>query len=122
MEATDYAKFVLALLFVLALIGLLAVLARRFGLGPAQARGGRGLHKRLRIVEVAPLDAKRRMVLVRRDDMEHLVILGHNGETVVETGIQAPADDVAEAPAAPNSFSAVLKRTNAPTGKPEDDV
>lgn len=91
MNLQDYAKFVLALIFVLGLIGLLATVARRLGFGLPQTQTRRGQAKRLAIVEVAALDAKRRLVLIRRDDIEHLIILGHNGETVVETGITPPA-------------------------------
>ncbi|HEY9163599.1 MAG TPA: flagellar biosynthetic protein FliO [Magnetovibrio sp.] len=91
MNIEDYAKFVLALIFVLGLIGLLATVARRLGLGLPQTQTRRGQAKRLAIVEVSALDAKRRLVLIRRDAVEHLIILGHNGETVVETNITPPA-------------------------------
>lgn len=94
MEAETYLRFVLALVFVLALIGLMAWLARRMGFGiPLQ--GGRGQKKtrRLGLVEVMPLDGRRRLVLVRRDDVEHLVILGPNSETVVETDVPPGGGD-----------------------------
>ena len=90
MDVYAYAKFVLALLFVLGLIGLLAAAAKRWGLGLPQAQVRRGKEKRLSIVEIANLDTKRRLVLIKRDDVEHLLILGHNGETIVETGITSP--------------------------------
>ncbi|MGF1639713.1 MAG: hypothetical protein ACFCUO_02055 [Rhodospirillales bacterium] len=94
-----YLHFALALAFVLALIGVLAVLARRLGLGyAAPSRTGR--RRRLSVAEVLPLDAKRKIVLLRRDGVEHLVILGPTSEILVETGIVAPdrfADAVAEA-------------------------
>jgi flagellar protein FliO/FliZ len=79
-------KFALAFLLVLGLIALGAWTLRRFGLGVVTA-GTRG--RRLSIVESLALDARHRLVLVRRDDREHLLLLG-NGETVVETGIVAP--------------------------------
>lgn len=80
-----YFQFLLALIFVLALIGILTVVARRFGLGHRFVV--RGDRRRLGIVEIMPLDAKRRLVLVSRDDTEHLIILGAGSETVVERGI-----------------------------------
>lgn len=84
------AKFAAALVFVLALMGGLALALRRFGLSrPIGAVGKR----RLKIVEILPIDSRRRAVLLRRDGREHLVILGANGETVVETGIEAGQDD-----------------------------
>ena len=95
MELGDYARFILALVFVLALIGLLTWLVRRFGLAgrmPTARKHGR----RLDIVEVVALDSRHRLVLVRRDRTEHLVLLGANADIVVERGIdgaQAGHDD-----------------------------
>ena len=88
MEPVNYLRFVLALIFVLGLIGSLAMLARRYGLG-LRAPTRRVGRRRLSIAEIMPLDAKRRAVLIRRDDVEHLVILGPHGETVVEVGLPA---------------------------------
>ncbi len=96
MEFTDYLRFVAALAFVVGLIGLLAIAAKRFGMAPRIVKDP-GRKGRLAIVDMAPLDGRRRLVLVRRDDVEHLVILGANSETVVETGIPATrATDAAE--------------------------
>jgi flagellar protein FliO/FliZ len=84
-------KFLLALVFVLGLIGAFAVLARKMGFGH-RAPTRRGAARRLEIVDSLPLDPKRRLMLVRRDDVEHLVLLGGSSETVVETGIHRDAD------------------------------
>ena len=83
-----YWRFVLALVLVLALIFAVAWIAKRLGLGGrmAVARGKR----RLSIEEVLSLDAKRRLVLVKRDGIEHLVLLGIGNDVVIETGIAAP--------------------------------
>lgn len=85
MTATSYVQFVLALVFVLALIGVAAIVARRLGLGHAAGPAGR--RRRLAVEQVLPLNGKRRLVLLRRDAIEHLVILGPASETVVECGI-----------------------------------
>ena len=88
MEFDTYLRFLMALIFVLALIGLLAWLAKRFGVGgKLSVTPGR---RRLGIVEVSQLDGKRRLVLVRRDSVEHLLLLGTGSETVVERGIPIP--------------------------------
>ncbi|HUK60768.1 MAG TPA: flagellar biosynthetic protein FliO [Stellaceae bacterium] len=80
----SYAWYFSALLIVIALILALAWIARRLGvMGRLTTSGGK---RRLAIVEVLPLDAKRRLVLVKRDDAEHLVLLGMNGDIVVESG------------------------------------
>src|SRR5487761_1194889 len=95
-----YVWYFAALLLVVGLIFSLAWAARRLGLmGRLATAGGR---RRLAIVEVLPLDGKRRLVLLRRDGAEHLVLLGLTGDIVVEC--------VAPAPSAP-SFVAALEGT-----------
>lgn len=89
MNATDYFRFLAALIFVLALIGILGWLLRRYASGaPPTRRGERG-RKRLSIVEVRPIDPKRRLILVRRDDVEHLILTGPQADVVIERGIGA---------------------------------
>ncbi|OSQ39696.1 flagellar biosynthetic protein FliO [Thalassospira mesophila] len=85
MDMESYFRFVAALVFVLALIGLIALLARRFV--PGARTVNRGKKRRLALIEVLPLDTKRRLVLLRRDDTEHLIVLGPNGDLVVERNI-----------------------------------
>ena len=82
-----YWRFVGALVVVLALIFAAAWIAKRFGVGGrlATPRGKR----RLSIQEVLPLDSKRRLVLLKRDGIEHLLLLGLHDDIVVETGIAA---------------------------------
>ena len=96
MEFWGYLKFLLALVFVLGLIGLLATLARRMGVGFPAAALKRIKSRRLSVVEVTSIDGRRRLVLVRRDDTEHLILLGPSSELVIERGIRAggkpPAD------------------------------
>jgi flagellar protein FliO/FliZ len=94
MELEAYLRFGLALLFVLGLIGLCAWGAKRLGMTP-RVSAGAGRARRLAIVEVAAVDAKRRLVLVRRDDREHLLLLGAAQDVVVESGIAAPAAELA---------------------------
>ena len=84
MSLDIYTRFVLALVAILVLLGLLAWLGRRFGLAGRPASGAK---RRLAIVEIAPIDGKRRLVLLRRDHTEHLVLLGPDSAIVVESGI-----------------------------------
>ena len=91
----DYLRFMLALVFVLGLILGAALLAKRFGLGnqaPMRLRGT----KRLAIVESIALDTKHRMVLVRRDATEHLIVIGGGSDLVIESGIPAASSPAAE--------------------------
>ncbi len=92
MDLQLYGRFLFALVGVLALIGLLTWLARRFGLG-GRLVPNKGRERRLSIVEVMALDSRRKLVLVRRDATEHLVLLGPGQDVVVESGIAATGKD-----------------------------
>lgn len=83
-------RFVVALAVVLALIMGAAWLARRYTVAGRLASLG-GKRRRLSIVEALAVDGRNRLVLVRRDEIEHLVMLGPSGGLVVESGIQAQA-------------------------------
>jgi flagellar protein FliO/FliZ len=85
-DLTTITRYSAALLFVVGLIALLAWLARRW-LGASPTLAGRG--RRLAIIETLPLDSKQRLMLVRRDETEHLVCVGPAGVTVLETGVPA---------------------------------
>jgi hypothetical protein len=52
---------------------------------------------RLGVSEQASVDRQRRLVLVRRDDVEHLIMTGGPVDVVIETGIAAPRQDYASA-------------------------
>ncbi len=83
MEWVEFSKFLFALIFVLALIGLVAWLARRFGFLPSvRIRGGQG--QRLQVVEIANVDPKRKLLLVRCDRSEHLLLLGAERDLLID--------------------------------------
>jgi flagellar protein FliO/FliZ len=84
MDLAGYFKFMLALGFVLALFGFAAWAAKR--MLPSMRVGARP-GRRLSVVEIAVLDSRRRLVLVRRDDVEHLLLLGGAADLVIERGI-----------------------------------
>ena len=82
-QLEQYWQFGAALIFVLALIGILFWVLQRIGLGGGKGRRG----TRLGIVEAAVVDKKRRLVLIRRDSVEHLVMIGGPQDVVVENNI-----------------------------------
>ena len=88
MDLLLYAKYLVVLIFVLGLIGLISYGIRRFGFVPV-AEKQKGNKKRLGISQTIGLDAKRRLVLIRRDDKEHLLLLGPDGDLVIENNITA---------------------------------
>jgi flagellar protein FliO/FliZ len=79
-DLLDIARTVFALVATLALIGAIAYGARRLGMLQPQARGA---ERRLRISETLMIDPRRRLVLVRLDGREHLLLLGPGGDVVV---------------------------------------
>lgn len=82
----DLLKLLGALLFVLSLMGGLSFLLKKLGLAQGRISTGK---KRLTILESMPIGSRHRAVLLQRDDVAHLVILGANGDTVVERNIPA---------------------------------
>ena len=91
MDLVSYFRVVLALAVTLALILIFYLLLRRYLQGKVW-RGGR----RLQVVEVAALDSRRRALLLRRDTVEHLIIIGGQNDVVVETAIAHPPSPAEE--------------------------
>ena len=65
---------------------------RHYGLGGAikfgqKFRNGR---RRLSVVEAIPVDARRRLLLIKRDDVEHLILIGTHQDLLIENGIISP--------------------------------
>ncbi len=52
--------------------------------------GGPKPLRRLSVTEQFNLDNRRRLVLIRRDDVEHLIMTGGPVDVVIETGIGSP--------------------------------
>ena len=77
-----------ALLLVLGLLGAAALARRRFGL-PGIVKGAAA--RRLALVETMMVGPRHKLFLLRRDGVEHLVLMGPQGASVVETGITPPA-------------------------------
>jgi flagellar protein FliO/FliZ len=89
MDMSGYFQFAMALLFVLALILMLAYAAKRFGLmARVTVNSTKTKDKRLNIVEILPVDARRKLMLIRRDGVEHLIMLGHERDIVIERNIE----------------------------------
>src|SRR5258708_3921942 len=86
MELDTYLRFILVLVFVLGLVLLLGWVLKRSGIG-GHAMVGKG--RRLGVVETAFLGPKHRLILVRRDTVEHLGLIGPTYASVIENGIGA---------------------------------
>lgn len=104
-------SFALIIVIVLIIAGvwLLKVLAN------ASGTIARGKQRRLSLVDTIAIDNKRNLVLIRRDDVEHLLVISGNTETVVETGIQNdPASESRIEPKAPATKAPITKEAPNP--------
>ena len=89
METASIFSSVSALIFVLALIGLTSVALRYFGSERFMRKNmPKSSKKRLKIVDFLVVDARRKLILVKRDDVEHLILVGGEEDTVVESNIK----------------------------------
>jgi flagellar protein FliO/FliZ len=79
--------FFLAFVAVLAVIGVVAWLIRRFASNRLGSNTNRGRMPRLAVIDAAAVDGRRRLVLVRRDNVEHLLMIGGPTDIVVEPNI-----------------------------------
>ncbi|HEX4296428.1 MAG TPA: hypothetical protein VHZ56_00245 [Devosia sp.] len=75
--------FALGIVLVLIVLGLwgLKVLTRAGG------NVARGRNRRLSVVDTANVDGKRQVVIIRRDNVEHVIMTGGPQDLVIETGI-----------------------------------
>lgn len=80
-----YLTYIYGALGVLALLVVAWALIKLIGGG---VRGRKG--SRLGVSEYYEIDKSRRMVLIRRDEMEHLVLIGGQQDLVIETNIGSP--------------------------------
>ncbi len=92
MEMLDWARALFALIATLALILGVAWGARRLGM----LQAGKPGEKRLKLSESLMIDPRRRLVIVRCDDREHLILCGPGGDVVVSE-MAAKAEEGAQA-------------------------
>jgi hypothetical protein len=106
MDTINLLRYLVALMFVFALAGA-AILIKRYGNAPATFKDGlKGKlgkwnfptsERRLAIVETLMIGPKQRLFIIRRDNVEHLVLSGPEGTSVIEASI--PAASVTVMPA-----------------------
>src|SRR3954468_13952778 len=123
-EASPLVNYLIAFVVIFAVLALAALAIRRFTgdrLAMNRQDRNRARQPRLGIVDVYDLDRQRQLILLRRDNVEHLLLIGGPNNVVVETnivrvaggpppppprggaareGIEPPPDRPADAPAA----------------------
>ena len=84
MELEHYIRAIFALILVIGLIGSISFIARKF-----LTEGGisikKNTDKRLSIEEIRPIDARRKFVLIKKDNQEHLILIGTNSDLLIES-------------------------------------
>lgn len=116
------AVLALAVVLVLILIGLW-VLKALFNLSSSL---GRGRSRRLNVVDSVAIDARRRLVIVRRDNVEHLILTGGAHDLLIEANIpverpaaiaRRPASVPAAQPAPERPASDTVRHEASPAGR-----
>lgn len=82
---TQAIAVVLALAVVLVLFGLFIFILKRLMGG--QTTQNRNRQPRIAVMDSATIDTRRRLVLIRRDNIEHLLLIGGPSDVVVEQNI-----------------------------------
>jgi flagellar protein FliO/FliZ len=112
-ELPTSVNFVIAFAVVLGLIAAAAWLVRRFGAARLDS-AGRSRQPRLAVIDSAAVDGRRKLVIIRRDNVEHLLMIGGPTDVVIETNIiRSAAAAAREAPAARNGAVEALPRAAA---------
>ncbi|POF28207.1 flagellar biosynthetic protein FliO [Roseibium marinum] len=95
-SVTQAVAVILALAVVLLLFGLFIFILKR--LTGTNAPQNRNRQPRIAVMDSAPIDTKRRLVLIRRDNIEHLILVGGPSDVVVEQNIVRNAPLTASRP------------------------
>ncbi|MCC0805767.1 hypothetical protein FPV16_05940 [Methylobacterium sp. W2] len=96
-------QFLIIFVVIFAVLAAIVLIFRRFsGRGMALSKSGpRGRQPRLGIVDIYELDRQRQLILLRRDNVEHLLLVGGPNDVIVErnihrgAGARLPLDEAA---------------------------
>jgi len=104
------------LVLVIILAGLLiggAIVVRSYmsGTSPFASILGPRPERRLDVIEQTRLDSRRTLVIIRRDEVEHLIMTGGPVDVVIETGIGQKRSRVAEVVDGPTTVYSRPART-----------
>ena len=120
--------YVLALVGILVLIIVAAYILRHMVKSSIGFDGsGRGRQPRLGIVDSFSVDRQRQLVIIRRDNVEHLILIGGNSDIVIETNIvraniagvreAAPLQKMSQQPNTPQAVAANMTPLQDPMPK-----
>ncbi|RAZ89749.1 hypothetical protein DPM33_16300 [Mesorhizobium hawassense] len=108
-----------AALILLVVVLLVIKVVRNLTFGTFVA-GGRNRKTRLAVMDATAVDSHRRLVLVRRDDIEHLILIGGPTDVVVERDIRlaAPRRPALTGDSSQQQATAAAQRPRAPQPAP----
>ncbi|MFB2552113.1 flagellar biosynthetic protein FliO [Ensifer soli] len=124
MVGVDPNRLILAVAIVAVALVLLVVVLWFLRNRPSSPfiRGGKNRQPRLAVLDAAAIDTRRRLVLVRRDDVEHLVMIGGPTDIVIESRIVARPPQQAPVPqeqaAAPRAEPKPVAAMPSPAAQP----
>lgn len=87
-SGANIVQILLSFVFVLALIGVFAMGLRKFGRAEKWFAKTR-TDARIKMVETCYIDPRRKLVLIKRDDVEHLLLIAPDTQVVVEPNIRS---------------------------------
>lgn len=90
MEVSSAGQYLIAFIVIFALLALFALVLRRLTgrrMSSSAHSSARSRQPRLGIVDIYDLDRQRQLLLLRRDHVEHLVMIGGPNDVVIEQGI-----------------------------------
>ncbi len=99
MDTINYIRYIAGVLIIIGLFILLIWILKKVSTSyfVSKVRFGGGYKRRLGICETIPLDIKRRLLLVRVDQVEYVVIIGGEGQAIVRhSDYQTPPVSVSE--------------------------
>lgn len=82
-EGFDLERWLLGVVALILMFGSLIVILQKLQNNGGFKKNNQG---RLRVRERLVLDGRRRLVIVEHDDKEHLILLGHQHETLISSG------------------------------------
>ncbi len=91
MEEVNYLRIFLSFAFILGLIGLMGWAVRRFDLGKLQGKLQAG--KRLQVLEQLYLDPKRKIIILRCDNQEFLMVASATSEQLIPLPTSDPTSE-----------------------------
>lgn len=95
MDDISYIKPLMALIFVLSIMGLIAYLARKFFAEKLSLINNKS-EKTMKLLEILPIDARNRLIRFSVRNIEHVILVGVHGNIEIRTDYQSLATEPSE--------------------------